>query len=68
MNERVFWCEFEALICEREGMRALNREREDANMSLAYDESAFLALAERFRALPKDAQPNSTQQTQYAGS
>lgn len=37
--------ELEALICEREGMIVLNKEREFQGYALAYNEEAFLVLA-----------------------
>ncbi len=43
-----FRLEMESLICEREGMIALNKERERHNDSLAYGEDAFVRLAMKF--------------------
>jgi len=43
--------EMEALISEREGMIALNKEREINDLSLAYGESAFNDLAIKFSKL-----------------
>jgi len=43
--------EIEALIAEREGMSAENKQREHLGQSLAYDEGAFQDLAEKMRSL-----------------
>ena len=41
--------QMESLICEREGMIALNKEREHRGEVLAYTESQFLYLADKFK-------------------
>jgi hypothetical protein len=43
--------QMEALICEREGMIALNKEREHSGYQVAYNEAAFLKLADLFNHL-----------------
>ena len=53
MTEEEFRCELEALITEREGMIALNKQREAIGASMAYDEASFCVLADRFRDLAK---------------
>lgn len=48
-----FRLEMESLICEREGMIVLNKERERNDFALAYSEDAFLILGERFKEIHK---------------
>lgn len=43
--------QMESLICEREGMIVLNKERERNDFSPAYSEDAFLILSEQFKAI-----------------
>ncbi len=43
-------CLFQALICEREGMVAENKQREILGQSMAYTDVDFQILAEKFRA------------------
>ena len=43
-----FRLEIESLICEREGMIALNKERERNDFALAYSEDSFLILGKKF--------------------
>jgi len=45
--------QMEQLITERESMIALNKERETAGNAIAYDEQAFINLAEAFIDLRK---------------
>ena len=44
-----FRLEMESLICEREGMIALNKERERNDFALAFSEEAFDKLNVKFR-------------------
>ncbi len=41
-----FRCQLERLITKREGMIALNKQREVVGHSMAYEEDSFLILAE----------------------
>ena len=43
--------ELEALITEREGMIAENKQREILGQSMAYNDQIFMELAERIRQL-----------------
>lgn len=45
--------EVHALNAELEGMKAENLHRLSCDMSIAYGEEAFFALAEKYRALKK---------------
>ena len=45
--------ELQALITEREGMIALNKQREHLGQSMGYDDENFDMLAEKMRALKK---------------
>lgn len=49
--------ELEALITEREGMLALNKERESHGYALGYGEAAFLKLANEMRKLKDCLEP-----------
>lgn len=51
MNKRIL---LEALITEREGMTAENRQRKHLGQSMAYGDEDFDALAEKMRALIED--------------
>jgi len=43
--------ELQALICEREGMIALNMDRERRGNAMAYTDDAFFQLADKMRQL-----------------
>ena len=45
--------QMESLICEREGMIALNKEREHRNEALAYPEREFINLGYKFKDIHK---------------
>jgi len=54
MTKEKYECEFQALICEREGYVAENQDRIGNGYTVAYGEEQFLELADRFRALAKE--------------
>ena len=43
--------ELQALICEREGMVAMNMQRKAVGYSMAYVDADFFTLADRMRGL-----------------
>jgi len=54
MTQVEYECEFQALICEREGMIAENKAREHRNEAMAYCEDSFLILASKFLRIEMD--------------
>jgi hypothetical protein len=50
-HEILFKTQLEALVTEREAMRAANSERFDNNQTIAYPEEAFQSLVGQFAAL-----------------
>lgn len=44
-------CQFQELICEREGMIAENKKRESEGKALAYGELEFRVVGEQFSRL-----------------
>jgi len=57
LNRRI---ELEALITEREGMIAMNMQREHLGQSMAYEGNAFVFLADKLRALKEPEAPAYT--------
>jgi hypothetical protein len=49
--------ELQALIAEREGMIAENKQREYLGQAMAYVEDSFLILADKIRNIQQDNEP-----------
>jgi len=54
MTKETYDCEFQALICEKEGYEAENQYRFSNASTIVYGAEHFLDLADKFRNLAKE--------------